>query len=92
MHLEEVYLPSSIVKLHVILPRSSERGPYGIFVAKDRTGGNIVAHGLGNAVDVDGKVNVMVTLDLRTATPGMYFLATVRGSDNGTYYYPLKVN
>ena len=92
MPLEEVSLPSSIVNLHVTLPRFSESGPYGIVVAKDRAGTNVIARGLGNAVDVDGKVSVMVTLDLRNATPGMYFLATVRGSDNGTYYYPLKVN
>jgi len=90
--LEEVSLPSSVVNLHVTLPRFSESGPYRIVVAKDRAGTNIVAHGLGNAVDVGGKVSVMVTLDLRNAVPGMYFLATVRGSDNGTYYYPLKVN
>ena len=32
-----------------------------------------------------------VTLDLRRAQVGSYFLATVRESDNGTYYYPLKV-
>jgi hypothetical protein len=34
----------------------------------------------------------VVTLDLRTAQAGEYFLATVRGADNGTYYYPLKIN
>jgi len=33
-----------------------------------------------------------VTLDLRAAKPGAYFLATVRGADNGMYYYPLKIN
>jgi hypothetical protein len=92
MPLQEVSLPSSVVNLQVTLPRFSESGPYGIVVAKDRAGSNIVARGFGNAVDVDGKVSVSVALDLRNATPGMYFLATVRGSDNGTYYYPLKVN
>jgi hypothetical protein len=91
MPLQEVSLPSSVVNLRVTLPRFSESGAYGIVVAKDRAGTNIVARGLGNAVEVDGKVSVNVTLDLRTATPGMYFLATVRDSDKGTYYYPLKV-
>ena len=33
-----------------------------------------------------------VALDLRAAKTGAYFLATIRGADNGTYYYPLKVN
>ena len=91
MPLKEVSLPSSIVRLHVTLPRFSESGPYGIVVAKDRAGTNVVARGSGSAADVQGKINVLVTLDLRNVTPGMYFLATVRGSDNGTYYYPLKV-
>jgi hypothetical protein len=92
MPLKEVSVPSSVVQLNVTLPRFSESGPYRIVVAKDRAGTDIVARGIGDAVDVQGKVSVVVTLDLRNAAPGMYFLATVRGSDNGTYYYPLKVN
>ncbi len=92
MPMEQVSLPSSIVNLNVTLPRFSESGAYRILVSKDRAGIDIVARGLGNAVERDGKVNVMVTLDLTKTSPGMYFLATVRGSDNGTYYYPLKVN
>jgi hypothetical protein len=92
MPMEQVSLPSAIVNLNVTLPRFSESGAYGILVAKDRAGTDVVARGLGNAVQTDGRVSVMVTLDLRKTAPGMYFLATVRGSDNGTYYYPLKVN
>ncbi|MEA2259714.1 MAG: hypothetical protein QOJ51_2539, partial [Acidobacteriaceae bacterium] len=38
-----------------------------------------------------GRVGVNVILDLRAAKPGAYFLATVRGADNGMYYYPLKI-
>lgn len=90
--LQELTLPSSVVHLTVTLPRFSERGAYEIIVAKDRGGKAVVARGLGNGVDVDGKVSLIVTLDLRNAAPGMYFLGTVRGSDNGTYYYPLKVS
>ena len=73
------------------LPRFSESGPYEILVSKDRAGQNVVACGRGNAVQAGRKVNLVVTLDLRKTAPGAYFLATVRGSDNGTYYYPLKV-
>jgi len=36
-------------------------------------------------------VIVGATLDLRAAKPGAYFLATVRGSDNGMYYYPVQI-
>ena len=39
-----------------------------------------------------GNTEVKVVLDLRAAKAGMYFLATVRGADNGVYYYPLKIN
>ena len=45
----------------------------------------------GEASEIDKKVKLSVNLDLRHAAPGTYFLATVRGSDNGTYYYPLKI-
>ena len=61
-------------------------------VSTDRAGSQVVATGLGTARDNAGKVMVNVTLDLRSARPGSYFLATVRGSDNGTYYYPLQVD
>ncbi len=41
---------------------------------------------------VDGQRLLLdVSLDLRGAEAGSYFLATVRESDNGTYYYPLNV-
>lgn len=91
--LKEVSLPAAIVHLSVVLPRFSEVGSYNVNVSQDKTGSQIVATGAGNAVERDGgKVLVNVTLDLRAAKPGAYFLATVRGTDNGTYYYPLKIN
>ena len=84
-------MPKAIVRLAIVLPRFSQSGRYTILVSRDRTGKQIVAKGSGMASDPEGKVGVDVTLDLRGAAPGAYFLATVRGSDNGTYYYPLKV-
>jgi hypothetical protein len=90
--LQEVSLPAAIVHLSVVLPRFSEAGSYNVDVSTDKTGSQIVASGTGNAVEGDGgKVSLNVTLDLRGARPGAYFLATVRGTDNGTYYYPLKI-
>ena len=89
---QQVSLPSSIIHLLVTLPRFSQIGPYQILVSKDRAGKGVIARGLGNAVEADNRVSLIVTLDLRNAAPGMYFLATVRDADNGTYYYPLKVN
>ncbi len=89
--LEQVSLPSSVVNLSVTLPRFSESGPYQVLVSKDRAAKEVVARGVGQASEADKKVALSVSLDLRHAAPGMYFLATVRGSDNGTYYYPLKI-
>ena len=89
--LQEVSLPQAVVNLAVTLPRFSQSGSYTILVAKDRAGKQVAAEGHGTTSDVQGRTAVSVTLDLRRATPGAYFLATVRGSDNGTYYYPLKV-
>jgi len=91
--LREVTLPAAIVHLSVVLPRFSEVGGYRVNVSTDKTGSQLVASGTGNAVEGNGeKVSVNVTLDLRAAKPGAYFLGTVRGTDNGTYYYPLKIN
>jgi hypothetical protein len=91
MPLEEVALPSSMVNLTVTLPRFSHTGSYQVLVSKDRAAKDVVARGVGQASEADKKVMLSVSLDLRHAAPGMYFLATVRGSDNGTYYYPLKI-
>jgi hypothetical protein len=90
--LQETSLPSSIVNLALVLPRFSDTGSYVVNVSRDKSGAQVVASGSGNAVEDGGKVSLKVTLDLRAAQPGAYFLATVRGTDNGTYYYPLKIN
>ncbi len=90
--LQEVTLPAAVVHLHVTLPRFSQGGQYKIMVSTDRAGTEVVAKGTGVAQESANKVMVNVTLDLRSAKPGAYFLATVRGSDNGTYYYPLQVD
>lgn len=89
--LQQVSLPSSKVVLAVTLPRFSESGPYQILVSKDRAAKDVVARGVGDAVESGEKVQLSANLDLSHAAPGTYFLATVRGSDNGTYYYPLKI-
>jgi hypothetical protein len=90
--LKQVSLPAAIVQLSVTLPRFSESGHYKVLVSRDKSGNDVVARGLGDAVANASKVIVNVTLDLRTAKPGAYFLATVRGSDNGMYYYPVQIS
>ena len=90
--LKQVSLPARIVQLSVTLPRFSESGRYDVLVSRDKFGNEVVAKGSGDAIAHAGKVIVGVTLDLRAAKPGAYFLATVRGSDNGMYYYPVQIS
>jgi hypothetical protein len=89
--LDAVSLPSSLVHLRLILPRFSDPGSYTVAVSKDKGGTEIVARGSGMTVAAGPRLLLEVTLDLRRAQVGSYFLATVRESDNGTYYYPLRV-
>jgi hypothetical protein len=89
--LQQVSLSASIVHLSVTLPRFSQPGQYAVLVSKDKAGDQIVAQGSAVTVEKDGKVALTLTLDLRSATPGAYFLATVQGADNRRYYYPLKI-
>jgi hypothetical protein len=90
--LQEVSLPARVVHLSIVLPRFSDPGRYLIRVSKDKAGNEVVAQAVGDAATSDRKTTAVVTLDLRTAQTGEYYLATVRGADNGTYYYPLKIN
>jgi hypothetical protein len=89
--LDAVSLPSTLVHLHLILPRFSDPGSYVVAVSKDRDGAAIVARGTGKTIGSGQRLLLDVSLDLRGAEAGSYFLATVRESDNGTYYYPLNV-
>ncbi len=90
--LQAVSLPTAVVHLSITLPLFSQSGVYRIAVSRDRAGRDLAAEGEGTATESAGKTRVDVILDLRQAKAGMYFLATVRNSDNGTYYYPLKIN
>ena len=89
--LEAVSLPSTLVHLHLILPRFSDAGSYVVAVSKDRAGTAIVARGTAKTRGDRQQLLLDLSLDLRGAQAGSYFLATVRESDNGTYYYPLNV-
>jgi hypothetical protein len=89
--LQQVSLPAAIIHLSVTLPRFSQSGRYEVLVSRDKAGSQVIANGFGNADENGGKVCVKVTLDLRSAQAGAYFLATVRGADNGMYYYPLRI-
>jgi hypothetical protein len=89
--LDAVSLPSALVHLRLILPRFSDPGNYVVAVSKDKAGTAIAARGSGKTIADGPRLFLDVPLDLRGAPAGSYFLATVRESDNGTYYYPLNV-
>jgi hypothetical protein len=89
--LQSVILPAAVVHLDLTLPRFSDPGPYQVLVSKDKAASQIVAKGTASTRETNGRQTLELTLDLRSAQTGAYFLATVRGEDNGTYYYPLTV-
>lgn len=89
--LQSVTLPAAIVHLHLTLPRFSDEGEYAVLVSKDNAGSQVLAKAAGFTTEMSGREVLDVTMDLRSAKSGTYFLATVRGADNGTYYYPLTV-
>jgi len=89
--LQSVILPAAFVHLKLKLPRFSDSGQYEVLVSKDKTATHVVAKAAGRAQEMNGQEILDVTLDLRAATNGSYFLATVRGEDAGAYYYPLTI-
>jgi len=89
--LQSVILPPAVVHMSLTLPRFSDPGQYQILVCKDKTASQIVANASAITRVINGREILDVTLDLRAARDGSYFLVTVRGQDSGTYYYPVTV-
>jgi hypothetical protein len=87
----DISLPTAIVHLKIVLPRLSPAGHYKVAVSSDRAGDNTVARGDGIATGSDPSTTLNVTLDLRKASRGSYFLSTEREQDAGAYRYPLKL-
>ena len=89
---DSVFLPTSAVKLRLILPRFSQPGPYRIAVVRDKSGKTILAEGSGATVADGPRQVVTVMLNLRSAPSGSYLLSTTHGDDEASYYYPVKVD
>lgn len=83
-------LPRRVVTVSILLPRFSEPGPYTVSVLETKET-NARAMGSGVAVKKGAGASLTVTLDLRAAKPGRYYLATTRGTGAATYYYPLQI-
>ncbi len=84
-------LPPALVKLDLILPRLSDPGNYFVMVAPDESGQNRIAGAKAVAVGSDPRTVLIVSLDLRKATPGKYILSTEREGEGGPYFYPLTI-
>lgn len=87
-----VLLPAALVKVRLILPRFSQSGLYTIGVVRDKSGKSVLAEGTGSAVADGPREVVTVMLNLQSAPSGSYLLSTTHGSDESSYYYPVKVD
>jgi hypothetical protein len=89
--LQSVSLPAALVKVTIVLPRFSTPGRYVVAVTHDKTGSGSVAEGSAPAVSDGSREVVTVTMDLRSAKAGPYFLSTTHEKDEASYYYPLDI-
>ncbi len=84
-------LPRRRDELTIMLPLFSDDGPYSVEILSDRTGSVPVAVAKGTATQVEKATSLKVTLDLTRVKQGIYYLATVHGADQATYYYPIDI-
>jgi len=89
--LQSVVLPAVRVQLTITLPRFSAPGQYLVAVTRDQSGNGVIAEGLSPATAVLGQEKLSVSLDLRNAKAGAYFLSTTHEQDQAAYYYPLQI-
>jgi hypothetical protein len=84
-------LPATLLHLNLILPRFSQPGAYTIMVAGDRDGNGRMACATGIATTAGNQTKLTVTLDLRGAKPGAYFLLTELSGEQDFYSYQLNI-
>lgn len=84
-------MPRRLDELTIRLPLFSDDGPYSVEILTDRTGSGPVAVAKGTATQMGKDTSLKVTLDLTHVKQGIYYLATVHGADQATYYYPIAV-
>jgi hypothetical protein len=80
-----------VVTAHVILPNFSPGGVYVVSVTTDRSSASEKASSRAVAKVQGFHADLTVALDLRSLTPGTYFLATTHEGDPASYFYPLTV-
>ena len=88
--LPPLVLPRRVVTVSILLPRFSEPGPYSVSVLEAKEA-SARAEAAGLAVQEGARTSLIVTLDLRAAKPGRYYLSTTHGKEAAAYYYPLQI-
>jgi hypothetical protein len=87
-------LPKKLDELHIALPRFSRQGRYLVAILKSRTENAAIALGSAATAGKIERATLVVTLDLSSAKPGRYFLATrleEQGQEEAAYYYPVVI-
>jgi len=87
--LQSVSLPAALVRVKIILPCFSAPGRYAVAVTQDQSGNGVVAQ-TSTAATTNGTQET-VSVDLRNARTGAYFLSTIHEQDQASYYYPLQI-
>ena len=86
-----IRLPRRRDELTIVLPFFSADGLYSVEILTDRTSSGAVAVANGTATQMGKDTSLKVTLDLSHVKQGIYYLATVHGVDQATYYYPVAI-
>ena len=87
-----IHLPRRPDVLTILLPLFSDGGQYTVQILPDKTKPEAVAAAQGVAAQSGNVTSLKVEFDLSHVQPGVYYLATVHGTDEATYYYPIAVN
>ena len=87
-------LPTRVDELHVTLPLFSPQGRYVLAILKSPSESAAIALESATTTGTGAKLTLVVTLDLRAAKPGRYYLGTRReeqGVQEAAYYYPVLI-
>ena len=88
-------LPTRVDELHVALPMFSPPGRYVLAILKSPSENAAIALESATTTGTGAKLTLVVTLDLRAAKPGRYYLGTRReqqGQEEAAYYYPVLIS
>ncbi len=87
-----IRLPRRQDELTIRLPLFSDGGLYSVEILSDRTRPGAVAKAQGTATQEGNTTTLKVAFDLSRVKQGIYYLATVHGADQATYYYPIAIS